>query len=219
MSRSELLRETMKERIVLFDGAMGTMIQSKNLTPEDFGGVHLDGCNENLVLTQPSIIESIHRAYFEAGSDIVETNTFGGTPLVLAEYGLADKALEINRAAAQIARRAADALSTSNKPRFVAGSMGPTTKTITVTGGVTFDELTDNFAVQAQGLIEGGVDVLLLETRARYAKPESRHYRTPAGAEKTWLELAHYGQRHHRTHGRNAGRAGRRGALHIPRTR
>ena len=164
MSRSDLLREVLKERIVLFDGAMGTMIQAENLSPEDFGGEHLDGCNENLVLTRPDTIEGIHRAYLEAGSDVVETNTFGATPLVLAEYDLADRALEINRVAAQIARRAVDALTTPDKPRFVAGSMGPTTKTITVTGGVTFDELAENFAVQAEGLIEGGSDVLLLET-------------------------------------------------------
>jgi 5-methyltetrahydrofolate--homocysteine methyltransferase len=143
---------------------MGTMLQSKDLTADDFGGVDLEGCNENLVLTRPDIISSIHEAYLEAGADIIETNTFGSTPLVLAEYNLSSKADEINLKAAQLARAACDKFSTKEKPRFVAGSMGPTTKALSVTGGVTFEELVQNFYQQAKLLYEGGVDYYLLET-------------------------------------------------------
>ena len=158
------LREILRDRILILDGAMGTMLQQENLTAADFGGPHLEGCNENLVITRPDVVLGIHRKYFEAGSDIVETNSFGGTPVVLAEYGLADKAHEINRCAAELARKAADEFSKPGKPRFVAGSMGPTTKAISVTGGITFSELRKNFFDQARGLIEGGADLLLLET-------------------------------------------------------
>ncbi|MCG3114140.1 MAG: methionine synthase [Candidatus Manganitrophus sp. SA1] len=154
----------LRERILVLDGAMGTMIQARNLTAADFGGPELEGCNENLNLTRPDIIQSIHEAYYAAGADIVETNTFGGTGIVLAEYGLQDKVLEINRAGAQVAKAAAKKYSTPAKPRFAAASMGPTTKAITVTGGVTFDQLVEAFALQTRGLIEGGVDLLLLET-------------------------------------------------------
>lgn len=158
------LCEILAERVIVFDGAMGTSIQSRDLSIDDFGGPHFEGCNENLVLTRPDVIEDIHSSFLAAGADVVETNTFGATPLVLAEYGIADQTLAINRAAARIARSAADSHTTEQRPRFVAGSMGPTTKTISVTGGVTFQELTDSFAIQARGLMEGGVDVLLLET-------------------------------------------------------
>src|SRR5580700_5589454 len=158
------LRELLRDRILILDGAMGTMLQQANLTAADFGGPPLEGCNENLVITRPDVVLGIHRKYFEAGSDIVETNSFGGTPVVLAEYGLADKAHEINRRAAELARGAADEFSKPGKPRFVAGSMGPTTKAISVTGGITFTDLRKNFFDQARGLIEGGADLLLLET-------------------------------------------------------
>src|SRR5271169_3220996 len=139
---------------------MGTMLQQCDLTAADFGGAALEGCNENLVRTRPDVVLDIHRKYFAAGSDIVETNSFGGAPIVLAEYGLAADALELNRRSAELARQAADEASTSDKPRFVAGSMGPTTKTISVTGGVTFDQLADSYQEQAEGLIEGGADFL-----------------------------------------------------------
>ncbi len=158
------LNELIQQRILVLDGAMGTMLQQRDLTADDFGGKDLEGCNENLVLTRPDVILDIHRKYYGAGSDIVETNTFGATPLVLGEYGLQDKAHLINKTAAEIARKAAKEFSTSSKPRFVAGSMGPTTKAITVTGGVTFSQLIDNFEIQTIGLVEGGVDLLLLET-------------------------------------------------------
>src|ERR1700757_5103578 len=160
----QALRELLAERILVLDGAMGTMLQQRDLTAADFGGAALEGCNENLVRTRPDVVVDIHRKYFEAGADIVETNSFGGTPLVLAEYGLQADALELNKRAATLARQAAEEYSTPGKPRFVAGSMGPTTKAITVTGGVTFEELREAYYVQAKGLIEGGSDLLLVET-------------------------------------------------------
>ena len=157
--RSNQLRAALTSRILVLDGAMGTMIQQRNLTAADFGGPALEGCNEHLVLTRPDVIRDIHRQYFAAGANLVETNTFGATPLVLAEYGLADQCHAINVRAAQLAREAGAEFN-----GFVAGSMGPTTKAITVTGGVTFQQLVENFQAQAAGLIEGGVDLLLVET-------------------------------------------------------
>ncbi|MBI4196709.1 MAG: methionine synthase [Deltaproteobacteria bacterium] len=162
--RTKEIEAVMQERLLVLDGAMGTMLQQKNLTAADFGGSALEGCNENLVLTRPDVVLEIHRKYFQAGSDIVETNTFGGTPLVLAEYRLQDQTFEINKKAAEIARQAAKEFSTPKKPRFVAGSVGPTTKAISVTGGVTFSELVQHFFQQAVGLLEGGVDLFLIET-------------------------------------------------------
>jgi 5-methyltetrahydrofolate--homocysteine methyltransferase len=158
------LRELLRERILILDGAMGTMLQQQNLTAADFGGAQLEGCNENLVLTRPDVLLSIHRKYLEAGADIIETNSFGSTSIVLREYGLADRARELNRRAAELARQSVNEFSKAAKPRFVAGSMGPTTKVISVTGGVTFDELRKSYFEQASGLIEGGADLLLLET-------------------------------------------------------
>ena len=143
---------------------MGTMIQQKELSIEDFGGEEYDGCNEYLNITAPLVIKSIHEAYLEAGADIIETNTFGGTPLVLDEYGLGHLSFEINKIGAELAVQAAKKYSTEQWPRFVAGSMGPTTKTLSVTGGATFYQLVENYQVQAEGLLAGGVDFLLLET-------------------------------------------------------
>jgi 5-methyltetrahydrofolate--homocysteine methyltransferase len=163
--RSRLLDEVLAERILVLDGATGTALQARDLTAEDFGGVHLEGCNENLVLTRPDVVLDIHRDYLESGADIIETNTFGGTSIVLGEYGLQDKVLEINETAARLARQAAESFSTLSRPRFVAGSMGPTTKAISVTGGVTFDQLVEVFHDQAQGLVTGGADILLIETQ------------------------------------------------------
>ena len=158
------LRELLAERILVLDGAMGTMLQQRHLTAEDFGGATLEGCNENLVRTRPDVVLDIHRKYFEAGADIVETDSFGGAPIVLAEYGLSADAHELNKRAAQLARKAADEFAKPGRPRFAAGSMGPTTKAITVTGGVTFEALRDAYYEQGKGLIEGGVDLLLVET-------------------------------------------------------
>src|SRR5499427_5472661 len=158
------LRELLSQRILVLDGAMGTMLQQRNLSAADFGGPALEGCNENLVRTCPDVVLAVHRKYLEAGADIIETNSFGGTPIVLAEYGLASDAHLLNKRSAELARQAADEFGTSGKPRFVAGSMGPTTKAITVTGGVTFPELREHYYVQARGLVEGGTDLLLVET-------------------------------------------------------
>ena len=165
--RIALLLELLRERILVLDGAMGTALQDAELTADDFGGAELEGCNEYLVVTRPDVVRGVHRGYLEAGADIVETDSFGGTPLVLAEYGLQDRARELNRISAELARAEADAMSrrTPDRPRFVAGSMGPTTKAITVTGGVTFPELVEHFRVQALGLVEGGCDLLLIETQ------------------------------------------------------
>src|SRR5256886_17297570 len=143
------LRELLAERILVLDGGMGTMLQQRNLNAADFGGAALEGCNENLVRTRPDIVLDIHRKYFEAGSDIVETNSFGGAPIVLAEYGLAADAHALNKRAAELARQAADELSAPGKPRFVAGSMGPTTKAITGTGGGTVHDLRGGYHFSA----------------------------------------------------------------------
>ncbi len=158
------LEDALATRVVVLDGAMGTMLQDRQLTAADFGGPALEGCNENLVLTRPDVMLDIHRAYFEAGSDIVETNSFQSSKIVLAEFGLADRSYEISFAAAKLAREAAAEFSTLGRMRFVAGSMGPTTKAISISGGVTFAELIDSFYDQSKGLIDGGADILLLET-------------------------------------------------------
>ena len=131
---------------------MGTAIQDCNLSAEDFGGPQYEGCNEYLVITKPEVIREIHDSHLKVGCDIIETNTFGSTPLVLDEYGLGNKAHELNLIACQIARKAADKYSTAEQPRFVAGSIGPTTKAISVTGGISFEGLIQNFYVQAQKL-------------------------------------------------------------------
>jgi 5-methyltetrahydrofolate--homocysteine methyltransferase len=151
------LRGALAERILVLDGAMGTMIQAHGLGPDDFGGAEYEGCNEYLNVTRPDVIRGIHAAYLDAGADLISTNTFGCAPYVLAEYGLADRVHELTLAAARIAREAAG-------DRFVLGAMGPSTRSISITRNVTFDEVRDAYAVQAQALIEGGVDALLLET-------------------------------------------------------
>ena len=151
------LQTALGERILVLDGAMGTMLQAAALTAADFGGPALEGCNEHLNLTRPDVVREIHRAYVEAGADCVSTNTFGCAPYVLGEYGLSDRAWEICRAAARLAREGAG-------EAFVLGAMGPSTRTITVTRNVTFDDVRTGYRVQAAGLIAGGADALLLET-------------------------------------------------------
>ncbi|MFD2673033.1 methionine synthase [Marinicrinis sediminis] len=158
------LEERLRQKIMILDGAMGTMLQQADLTEADFGGEDLDGCNEILVLTRPELIRQIHEAYFEAGADVVETNTFGATSVVLAEYDIPEKAREINLAAVKLAKEAAKKYSTPENPRYVAGALGPTTKTLSVTGGVTFEELVDSYEEQTIALIEAGADAILLET-------------------------------------------------------
>ncbi len=164
--RIDTLKSSLVSRILIIDGAMGTQIQARNLGPDDFGGADYEGCNEYLNITRPDVIADIHRGYLDAGADIIETNTFGATSVVLAEYDLAEHARRINREAAQIARSVAEEFGSTQpeQVRFVAGAMGPTTRTISVTGGLTFDELAADYHQQAAGLIEGGADFLLLET-------------------------------------------------------
>lgn len=163
--RAEALHAAAEERILVFDGAMGTQIQARTLTARDFGGPALEGCNENLVRTRPDVIREIHEGYLAAGADLVETDTFGGTSIVLAEYGLEGAVREINSVAARIAREACARFDAPGRPRFVAASMGPTTKAISVTGGVTFPQLREAFREQARGLVEGGADLLVVETQ------------------------------------------------------
>ena len=163
--REEELRELLHRRVLVLDGAMGTMLQQRALTAADFGGEALEGCNENLLLTRPDVIGEVHEAYFAAGADVVETNTFGAVRHVLAEYGLQDQAREICRVGAATARAAAAKFATPERPRFVAGSLGPGTKTIMVTGGITFDEVLTHYAEAVGGLMDGGADILLLETQ------------------------------------------------------
>src|SRR5580704_765541 len=161
--RTEALLQALESRILVIDGAMGTMIHDVPLSIEkDYLGC--ENCPEILNATRPEIIADIHRAYLEAGADIIETNSFGGTAIGLTDNHLQDRAYELNFAAAKIAREVAEQLSSSAKPRFVAGSMGPTTKDINVTGSTTFATLRENYFRQAKALIEGGADFLLLET-------------------------------------------------------
>ncbi|MFI5363299.1 MAG: methionine synthase [Elusimicrobiota bacterium] len=163
--REDELRELLHRRVLVLDGAMGTMIQARDLKAADFGGPELEGCNENLILTRPDVIQDVHEAYFKAGADIVETNTFGSIRHVLAEYGLQEKAREISRKGCELARAAAKKLATPRRPLYVAGSLGPGTKTISVTGGITFDEVLVNYSEATAGLLEGGADLVLLETQ------------------------------------------------------
>src|SRR5690349_21585714 len=157
------LLETLKERIVVFDGAMGTNLQVQNLSLDDFGGPRFEGCNENLLVTRPDAVEKVHAGFLDVGCDVVETNSFNGTPVDFAEYDIADKAYDMNVLAAQLAKRVASDYSTKDKPRWVAGSMGPGRKLPTL-GHISFKELRDAYTVQARGLLDGGVDLLIVET-------------------------------------------------------
>jgi 5-methyltetrahydrofolate--homocysteine methyltransferase len=154
---------TLKERIVVFDGAMGTNLQSQNLTLEDFGGAQFEGCPEYLLISKPQAVENVHAAFLEVGCDVVETDSFGGLPFVLGEYGIAEMAYELNLKAAQLARRVAADFSTPAHPRWVAGSMGPGTKLPTL-GHISFLDLKAAYAEQVRGLLDGGVDLLIVET-------------------------------------------------------
>ena len=157
------LLDTIKERIVVFDGAMGTNLQVQNLSLDDFGGPRFEGCNENLLVTRPDAVEKVHAAFLDVGCDVVETNSFNGTPVDFAEYDIADKAYEMNVLAARLAKRVASDYSTKERPRWVAGSMGPGRKLPTL-GHISFKDLRDAYTVQARGLLDGGVDLLIVET-------------------------------------------------------
>ena len=149
--------------IIIFDGGTGTSFQNLNLSAHDFGGDDLEGCNENLVLSSPNTVEQVHNSFLEAGCHVIETNTFGASSIVLDEYSISNKAYEINKKAAQIAKKCANLFSSINTPRFVAGSIGPTTKLPTL-GHISFDKLKDSYEEQINGLIDGGIDLLLIET-------------------------------------------------------
>jgi 5-methyltetrahydrofolate--homocysteine methyltransferase len=161
--RLQALYDALENRILVLDGAMGSILHSK-LTVADYGGAHLENCTDNVCRTRPDLISEIHRAYLDAGAEIIETNSFNGHPISLSEFGIEANTDEINRAAARIAREAVNAYWSDAKPRFVAGSIGPTTRSITVTRNVTFPELRSGFRQQSKALIEGGADLLLLET-------------------------------------------------------
>ena len=155
--------DALRERVLVFDGAFGTWMQGQDLGPDDFGGLALEGCNENLVLTRPDLIAQMHAEYFESGVDAVETATFGAFPLVLNEYQIADSTFEINRRAAEIAKQVAADCSTADQPRYVIGSIGPGTKLPSL-GHIRYEVLRDDYEAQVVGLLAGGVDVLLIET-------------------------------------------------------
>ena len=155
--------KTLKERIVIFDGAMGTNLQAQNLTVDDFGGPQYEGCPEYLLISKPAAVEKVHAAFLEVGCDVIETNSFGGTPVVLGEYNIAHMAYELNFKAAQLAQRVASDFSTKENPRWVAGSIGPGTKLPTL-GHITFRELKAAYSEQVRGLVDGGADLLIVET-------------------------------------------------------
>ncbi|GAB4527968.1 MAG: methionine synthase [Anaerolineales bacterium] len=199
--------DALAERVLIFDGAMGTSLQKQNLTAEHFGGERYVGCNDYLVLTYPQAVEKVHRSFLEAGVDVIETDTFRSNRITLREYGLQDRVLEINRAAARLARRLADEYSTPTPtpnpspsggggwPRFVAGSIGPTGKLPSADdpdlSNVTFEELADVFREQAVGLIQGGADVLLIETSQDILEVKAAIHGILRAFEKTgeWLPI------------------------------
>jgi len=187
--------DTLKERIVVFDGAMGTNLQVQNLTLEDFGGLRFEGCNENLLVTRPDAVERVHTAFLDVGCDVVETNSFNGTPVDFAEYDIADQAYDMNVRAARLAKRIASDYSTKTKPRWVAGSMGPGRKLPTL-GHIGFADLKAAYGVQVSGLIDGGADLLIVETcqdllqtkaalAAIFSHFEKTHSRVPVIAQVT----------------------------------
>ena len=160
-AQSRALRRALAERVVVADGAMGTMLQQHELTLEDFE--NLEGCNEILNVSRPEVVRAIHDAYFEAGADCVGTNTFGANFANLGEYDIGDRIRELAQAGAQLARDSADAASTKDRPRWVLGSVGPGTKLPTL-GHVTFATLRDAYQEQVAGMLDGGVDAVLVET-------------------------------------------------------
>ncbi|GIU80949.1 MAG: methionine synthase [Acidobacteria bacterium] len=153
----------LNEKIVVFDGAMGSNLQSQNLSLEDWGGAQFENCSENLIYTKPEAIEKVHLGFLEVGCDVIETNTFGANGVVLGEYGIADKAYDINKRAAELAKRLASDFSTKSHPRFVAGSIGPGTKLPTL-GHISYDDLKNAYRDQVRGLFDGGVDMYIVET-------------------------------------------------------
>src|SRR3954465_2299648 len=181
--------DELARRVLVYDGAMGTNIQRYNLSAEDFGGKALEGCNDNLVLTRPDVIRAIHESFLEVGCDVVETCTFQSTPRRLHEWGLGDKVRDINVAAAHLARAAVDKYATPDRPRFVAASMGPTgmlpSSSDPVLSKITYDELAENYYEQAKYLVQGGVDLLLIETSQDILEVKA----AVAGIERLFAEI------------------------------
>ncbi len=163
MTKAKSYLETARERVLIYDGATGTNLQLRELSAHDFGGESLEGCNEMLCLTRPDVVRELHRSFLAVGVDVIETNSFGSLPIVLAEYKIAERAEELARASARLAKEVAGDFSTADRPRYVAGSMGPGTKLPTL-GQVSFADLRDGYEVLARGLLEGGADLLLIET-------------------------------------------------------
>src|SRR5947208_2912015 len=161
MSKSFL--DTLRDRIVVFDGAMGTNLHAQDLSVDDYGGPQFEGCPEHLLITMPDAVEKVHAGFLEVGCDVVETDSFGSTSIVLAEYQIAHLAYELNVQAAQLAKRVAAEFSTPEKPHWVAGSMGPTTKLPTL-GHISFLDMKASYREQARGLLDGGADLLIVET-------------------------------------------------------
>ncbi len=193
------MRELLARRILILDGAMGTMIQRYKLTEADFRGtrftdhpVDVKGNNELLVFTRPDVISAIHEQYLAAGADLIETNTFGATRIAQEDYKLAEIAYEINLVAAQLARAACAKYSTPDKPRFVCGALGPTPKTASISPdvndpgarNVSFDQLVESYGEQTRGLLDGGADLLLIETifDTLNAKAQSLRWRRSSSA-------------------------------------
>ncbi|HEX9019449.1 MAG TPA: homocysteine S-methyltransferase family protein, partial [Anaerolineaceae bacterium] len=161
--------DALHEQVLVFDGAMGTNLQIQNLSAEQFGGEKYNGCNDFLVISYPQAVEKVHRSFLEVGVDVIETCTFRANRLTLGEYGLGERTLEINQAAAKLARRLADEYEQhTGQPRYVAGSIGPSGKLPSMDdpelSNVSFNQLADIFCEQASGLIQGGVDLLIIET-------------------------------------------------------
>jgi 5-methyltetrahydrofolate--homocysteine methyltransferase len=183
--------DALDRRVLIYDGAMGTNIQRAGLSAADFGGQTLEGCNDNLVLTRPDVIQSIHESFLAVGCDVVETCTFQSTPRRLTEWGLGDQVDAINTGAARLARAACDKYATPERPRFVAGSMGPTgmlpSSADATLSDISFAELAENYYRQAKGLVAGGVDVLLIETSQDILEVKA----AIAGIERLFAELGH----------------------------
>jgi 5-methyltetrahydrofolate--homocysteine methyltransferase len=181
--------DALARHVLVFDGAMGTTIQQRRLTADDFGGAALEGCNDHLVLTRPDVIRSIHESFLAAGCDVLETNTFQSTPRRLAEWGLGEKVRDINVTAARIARDAAAAYATADRPIFMAGAMGPTgmlpSSNDPALSAISFAELSNEYYEQAKSLLEGGVDLLLFETMQDILEVKA----AVAGAERLFTEL------------------------------
>ena len=186
--------DALDKRVLFFDGAMGTQIHAAGLSAEDYGGVSLEGCGEALILHNPDVIERIHDAYFAAGADVIETDTFQGSRLKLDEWGLGEHTLKINRDAAAIARKVADRWSTPERPRFVAGSIGPTgmlpSADDPALSKITYAELVEIFYEQAKGLAEGGVDLFIVETMMDMLELRAALTRSPTSSGAgSWIRL------------------------------